>query len=204
MGMRRRWFLHDAPDILGLLVEQGRLTIDGIEAFVRWADGSGPDADVVRGLEHEADDARRQVVTALRRAFTTPIEPEDIFEVSERLDEVLNRAKNVVREAEVLNIEPDPAMVDMATRLLAGTRHIATAFPNLASDPTAATAEADAAIKEQRAIEHVYRQAMSALLQSDDLRRVTAYRELYRRVSRAGDAMEAVADRIWYAVVKMG
>ena len=43
---------------------------------------------------------------------------------------------------------------------------------------------------------------MSALIDIDDLREVAARRELYRRLSRTSDAIVAVAERIWYAVLK--
>ena len=36
----------------------------------------------------------------------------------------------------------------------------------------------------------------------DDLREVMSRRELYRRMSRMGDDIVEVAERIWYAVVK--
>ena len=41
-----------------------------------------------------------------REAFMTPLEPEDLFELSRGLDEVLNAAKNAVREAEVMGTPP--------------------------------------------------------------------------------------------------
>ena len=45
---------------------------------------------------------------------------------------------------------------------------------------------------------------MSALLTVNDLAEVTGRRELYRRMSRIGDLVHAVAERVWYAVVKEG
>jgi len=48
----------------------------------------------------------------------------------------------------------------------------------------------------------VYRRAMSALLEMEDLREVTARREIYRRFARVGDRLVETADRVWYAVVK--
>jgi len=48
---------------------------------------------------------------ALTVAFTTPLDPEDIFELSRELDRVLNGAKNIVREAEVMETAPDGALV---------------------------------------------------------------------------------------------
>ena len=43
---------------------------------------------------------------------------------------------------------------------------------------------------------------MSGLLEATELREVAGKRELYRRYARIGEAIEHVANRIWYAVVK--
>ena len=43
---------------------------------------------------------------------------------------------------------------------------------------------------------------MSALMEVDDLREVMSRREMYRRLSRIGDLVHIVAERVWYAVVK--
>jgi hypothetical protein len=53
-------------------------------------------------------------------------------------------------------------------------------------------------------VEREYRRAMSALLTVNDLAEVMGRRELYRRMSRLGDLVHAVAERVWYAVVKEG
>ena len=81
----------------------------------------------------------------------------------------------------------------------AGSR---TAIGRLGREGDLASEAADAAIKCDRQLEHVYRVAMAALLEIDDLREVTARRELYRRCSRMGETVVDVAERIQYAVVK--
>ena len=45
---------------------------------------------------------------------------------------------------------------------------------------------------------------MSALIDVEDIREVTARRELYRRLSRTSDEIVMVAERVWYAVLKAG
>ena len=70
--------------------------------------------------------------------------------------------------------------------------------------PREATDCADAAVKSQRRLERVYRASMSALIDEEDLREVTARRELYRRLARVGDTIIEVAERVWYAAVKEG
>lgn len=198
----RPWFLPEAPDLLGNLARQGEITIEGIDAFCAWSKGDRSAEATVRAKEHEADQARREVFDAVKHAFVTPIGPEDIYELSERLDSVLNAAKDLVREAELLGMEPDSPMAEMADLVALGVRNLVEAFPDLVEAPDRATAHADAAVHQHRALEHVYRRAMSALLENGDLREVTGRRELYRRCARIGEAIDGVAHRIWYAVVK--
>jgi hypothetical protein len=198
----RRWFLPDMPDVLGLLRDQARTTRRGLDEFVGWADGASEKGQLVRDAEHDADGAKRAVQTALRNAFSTPLDPEDIYELSERTDSVMNAVKNIVREAEVLAASPDAHMSTMAAALRDGQVHLCEAIEALGHDDDRATRASDDAVANCREVEHVYRAAMSDLLALDDLREVIARRELYRRFSRAADAVELVAERVWYAVVK--
>jgi uncharacterized protein Yka (UPF0111/DUF47 family) len=201
----KHWFLPETPDVLGMLRRQTEITIEAMDAFVAWANGDAGAADSVREHEHRADACKRELREALTVALTTALDPEDLFELSRSLDQVLNGVKNTVREAEVMRYEPDPAMGEMAHELAEGTGHLAEAFAALAGKRTdAATEAADAAVKSQRHVEHVYRRAMSALIEVDDLRVVAARRELYRRLARASDELVEVAERVWYSVLKQG
>jgi uncharacterized protein Yka (UPF0111/DUF47 family) len=204
--MTRRWFLPDTPDVLGMLRAQVRITIDGVDALERWAAGDPSACDDVRRCEHEADDAKRALRLALRDSFTTPIDGEDIYTLSERLDALLNGAKDLVREAEVMETGPDEAMGTMSSQIAAGVGHMARALEVLGShdhdSSQHATAEADAGIKQARKLEHTYRAAMSATLDMEDVRELAARRELYRRFTHLGDLLAQIGDRVWYAVIK--
>ena len=204
-----RWFLPETPDVLGMLRAQAATTIEGLDALVRWTSGDVAAADVVRAKEHDADDRKREVRVALTVAFTTPLDAEDLYVMSDRLDRALNGAKDAVRECEVMAVTPDHHVRDMAECLLAGVRLIDESFERLrpgnrqGGDPSATDA-ADAATKQIRQLERTYRTAMSELLDEEDLREVMSKRELYRRFSRIGEDLEDVADRVWYAMVKEG
>jgi uncharacterized protein Yka (UPF0111/DUF47 family) len=201
--MSKHWFLPKNPDLLGLLCEQSTITVDGMRALVAWASGEPAADDRVRACEHRADDKKRQLWRELRDAFSPPIDAEDLFSLSSDLDEVLNAAKNLVREFEVMELTPDTATHEMALLLAKATQYLVDAFARLGTqEGDDATECADAAINSTRRVEDVYRSAMSALLEVDDLREVTAWREAYRRLSRIGAHVHNVADRVWYAVMK--
>jgi uncharacterized protein Yka (UPF0111/DUF47 family) len=203
MRTRHRWFLPETPDLLAMLGEQVAITVEGMQALVAWANGDRTAADRLRECEHRADDSKRRLRAALTTAFTTPLEPEDIFELSRGLDRVLDNAKNLVREAEVMQTAPDGAIAEMAAELEEGMADLADALGALGRNGSApATDAATRAAKSQSRIEHVYRRAMSALIAVDDLREVAAKRELYRRLSRTSDDLREVAERVWYSVLK--
>jgi uncharacterized protein Yka (UPF0111/DUF47 family) len=200
--VRARWFLPNSADVLGLLGAQADVTVRGLDAFARWAAGDAAAGDVVRTAEHEADVCRRELVAAVRDSFTTPIEPEDLFHLSSELDDVINRAKNTVREADALGMAPNEAMAEMCGDLASGVRHLSAAFADLCRDPASASTEAAAAIKDQRNLERAYRSAMPELIAHGDLPEVAARQELYRRLTQIADAIVTVADRVVYATVK--
>jgi uncharacterized protein len=202
---RHTWFLPAEPNVLALLRRQVALTVRGIEAFAEWA-ASGGDAQAVatvHAIEHEADTAKREVFSALRAAFLTPLEPEDLFALSRGVDWILNHAKDAIGEAEAMRCPPDHATAAMAARLAESVRHIDAGVANLAKrSGAAASTSADAAVKAERRLEKAYRAAMGALADVEDLRLVMGRQELYRRCSRMGETAVDVAERLMYAELK--
>ena len=205
--MKRTWFLPATLDVIGLLRAQAAVTIEGIGALVEWAGGDDSGAERVREREHAADDRKRELFAALTESFTTPVDAEDLYMMSKHLDDVMNGAKDAVRECEVMALGPDEHVAKMAASILEGVRHVDDAFRLLRPDGEEAgskTEAADAAIKSQRGLERHYRHAMSTLIEVDDLREVMGRRELYRRFSRIGDSVIEAAERVWYSTLKEG
>ncbi len=200
--MTRHWFLPETPDVLATLGRQATVTVDGLTAFAAWAHSEPGAGQTVRSSEHAADMVRRELATQLRAAFSTPVPQEDLYALSELLDGVLNRAKDVVREADLLDLQPDQAVATMADAAAEGVRHLARGLGALTARDDTATSAADAAISAERRMEKTYRNAMKDLLADPDVGRVVARREIYRRVLEVGERVEDVAERIWYAVVK--
>jgi uncharacterized protein len=202
---RMPWFLSGEPDVLALLDEQVEATVTGMRAYAAWMrSASDDDAQAVRDAEHAADDARRRMVEGLRRALVTPLEPEDLYTMSERLDAVINGAKNSVRDAQALEWTPDAATAGMADLLVEGTDHVAQAVRCIRDDPTEAGKRADEATHCSRLVEKAYRAAIVSLRdqqQADALSLVTTF-EAYRNQLAISDAVVGVAHRIWYSVLK--
>lgn len=198
----RGWFLPDAPDVLGLLRDQLAVTISAVDGFQAWAAGDATAAQAVLGTEREGEAAKRELLSALRAAFVTPLEPEDVFALSRGVDRILNSARNLVKESEAMDCPPDAGIAEMGRLLGASLQHIDDAIARLGSDGDEATASADAAITTERQLESAYYKGMGGLLEVEDRSERIARRELYRRCSRIGETVVEVAERVVYAVVK--
>jgi uncharacterized protein Yka (UPF0111/DUF47 family) len=198
----RHWFLPETPDIAGLLRNQVEVTLAGVDALCRWAGGDGEASEDLRAAEAKGDVSKRELLTALRAAFVTPLEPEDVFTLSRGIDWILNQSADLVKEAQVMNATPDPGIAKMTAHLRDSVRHIDRALESVATDEEAAAEAAYAAIAAERRLEDAYYAGMAALLGVPDRSERISRRELYRRCSRIGETVIEVSERIVYAGVK--
>lgn len=193
-------FLPYSDDVLSMLREQAEITHKGMEALVSWAKGDEESGYEVRALEHVADEKKRELARALVKAFSTPIDSEDIFSLSRDLDWILDLAKDTVREAELLHASPDEDAAEMAQLLADGVGHLVAALMTLRGEP--ATSHADEARKCARSIERVYRHAVGKALKEKDVRVMFSKRELYRQFGHIGEYVINVAERVWFVTIK--
>ena len=201
--MRRgRWFLPESPDVLGLLRRQLATTITGVDAFAAWAGGDAAAVEALRSARPTGEAARREVLSAVRDAFITPLEPEDLFALASGIDWILDYAIDLVNEAEVMGSGPDGGVAEMAGHLGEAMRRIDAAIELLGSDGERAIQAADDAIVAERALEQAYYRGVATLLEAPDMRDRISRRELYRRCSRIGERVIDVAERVIYAVMK--
>jgi uncharacterized protein Yka (UPF0111/DUF47 family) len=198
----QRWFLPESPDVLAMLSQQLDVTKEGVDALVKWARGDHSQIDVIRALEHKGDEHKRELERALTTAFTTPIEPQDLYTLSRGIDWILNQSKDLIRESDVMACPPDEPIAQMCEALADSVHLLSEAVELAVAKAGGATERANAALRAERRVEKVYRDAMAALLDVADLREVTARRELYRRLSRIGEEVVDAAERVWYIVVR--
>ena len=120
----RGWFLPETPDVLGLLRHQLAVTISAVDVFQAWAAGDASAAQAVLGTEHEGEAAKRELLSALRAAFVTPLEPEDVFALSRGVDRILTSVRDLVKESEAMDCPPDAGIAEMGRLLGSSLQHI--------------------------------------------------------------------------------
>ncbi len=201
-GWAERLSLSASTDVMALLLTQGEVSVEALAAFEVWSGSCDADeAQRVSDLEKAADDARHALMAVLKTSLATPIGQEDLFVLSERCDRVVNRVKNIVAEAEALAWTPDAHALRMAHELHSGMSSILDGFRALSAKGDQAADAAVTATHCVRGVEHAYRHAMADLAGHPNLRAVFTAREMYRYYARAAESLEALADRLWYAVL---
>jgi uncharacterized protein Yka (UPF0111/DUF47 family) len=211
------------PDFFGLLQAQSSLAVVAMATLVEFMDtGEKAQGKQVKHMEHEGDVLKEQSMAALNRAFSTPIDREDLYRAISTLHHVVNYAKTTVREMEVLRVEPDTHTLTMSQLLHQGALALDGGYSRLAKEPGNAEDDAIAARMAERNVEKAYRRALAELFDpSADLERIANVegptgpaavshvmevfkrREIYRHLSNAGDRVAHAGECLHDIVVKM-
>jgi len=212
------------PDFFALINEQCELCVQSMTVFVSYMErGDADTAAQLRQLEKQGDELKRRNNQILDKAFTTPMDREDIYDAITSIDEIINYAKTTVREMEVLNLEPDHHMLEMAIELRAGSEALRRGFAMLSTNPSHAEHDAMAARKAERRVERVYRLAIAQLFHTEAMLQkipgdnggdehqllalaiidIFKHREIYRHMSNGADRLAHAADKLNDIVVKI-
>ncbi len=212
------------PDFFSLINEQCELCVQTMAVFVTYMEnGDASKADQIRHMEKHGDELKQRNRKILNRAFTTPMDREDILDAITSIDEIINYAKTTVRELEVLDLRPDQYMLEMAIELRGGTEALHRGFAMLSSNPAHAEDDALAARKAERRVERVYRQAIAHLFHPDVVLEkvpgddggsehhqlaltmidIFKHREIYRHMSNGADSLALAADKLNDITVKI-
>jgi uncharacterized protein len=192
-------------DFYGMMVKHAEKTLEGVEALAEWIRrGANDRCQVVRDLENEADALKLLLEKKLVDSFVTPMDREDIYDLSARMDEVINAAKSTVREIEAMEVSPeDTHMAEMAGILEEGTRCLVLSFRALKQNPQEAASQAVLSRKSENRFTKVYRLAMQQLFTYDDFKKVLKTREVYRSLMLVAERIDVVGEKLAHVVVKI-
>lgn len=192
-------------DFFALLNTQSATTLDGVVALECWInEGLFERCQKVRDLEKMADEQRLNLERKLVESFITPFDREDIYDLSTKLDEVINSAKAIAREIEALEIRTsDSYLKEMAATLVEGTRCLHQSFAHLQSNPVEAANQAQFARKSENRFNKIYRQAMKALFTLDDFKTLLKTREVYNCMVAAANKIDIVGEKLVHVIVKI-
>ncbi len=210
MGHLKLTFLsrfHKPPvNFYDLLEQHAAKTLEGMQELGAWFEtGDDIHKHRVPEIERQADALRLDLQIKLGATFITPFDREDIFDLSIKLDEVINGAKAIVREMEAMDVQPkEESLQQLSLILLEGARCLHNAFSTLKSDPKEAGNQAFLARKSENRFTKVYRQATHELFAADDLKSILKTYEVYRNMLHVAERVDSLGEKLIHVIVKNG
>lgn len=187
-----------------LLTRQAKMVEKGMRLLNEYCvTGNESIADAVIKAEDEGDMVRRILIDEINKAFITPIDREDLFKLSAKLDEVLDYAKTSVDEIRLFNIKPDQEMCDVTATLLEMAEHMILAIANIEKHEAIASDEAIYVKSLENKVGDICVKGLSNLFNNADFRTIFKYREIYRHLNQTADIADEAMDTLLKVLVKM-
>jgi hypothetical protein len=172
------------------------------QMLARWPEGAQAARDIVV-CEHEGDRITHDIHTRINSTFVTPIDREDILELTNDLDDIVDYVDEVADLMAIYKIEaPMQQSQRLASILLQACRNIAEAMPRLRTfaDVSHYTVEIN---RLENDGDRASRDAVAALFDTGiDPMVVIRWKDVYDRLERAIDACEHVANTLQSIVIK--
>ncbi len=196
-------FFPKEKDFLGMLLNQAEKVAEGVQRLYDFLENINEEnRKKIEEIEEEADVLRKKLVDELNRSFVTPFDREDIFALSRAIDDIVDYAKSTVEEMILFKVQPDIYIKKMVEAMKNATKDIVCALKLLKSDPKSASECIVRAKKAENFVEHRYREGLSELFESDDIKKILKTREVYRHLSNAADRADEAANIISDILVK--
>jgi len=191
-------------DFFDMLKDQADLTVDGVQALCEYCDKpTDKNAAAVKEFEVSADNARRLLISEINKTFITPIDREDIFDLSCAIDDIVDYASTTIEELRIYKLTPDKHIKKMSNAILELATGILKAVTHLERNKDISSDEAVKVKKLENVVNGIYHTALSELFESDDVKEILKFRELYRHLNNAADKGDHAADVLLNIIVKM-
>jgi uncharacterized protein len=114
---REEKFYHLFHKQVAIISEAARLLLDGVQHGNSRMAGAATEISV---LEHKGDEVIHEIFTRLNQTFITPIDPEDIHNISSALDDVLDGIEDTAHRLVSYRIDPIPPVAITLAEIVDG------------------------------------------------------------------------------------
>jgi uncharacterized protein Yka (UPF0111/DUF47 family) len=205
------WFeggLSDKNKFVAMLLDQAAKTVEGVrflEAGIEAVDERGVGA--LRRLAEEASELRRVLIDELHKTFITPLDREDIFNLSHCYEDMVTYALTTLEEMAILKVDADPHIRSMVHLVREEAEELQAAILRLPNNPRVASDHAREVRVKERRVEREYRTAIKELFAgATDPAALPALfyrREVYRHISNMSDRADSAANVFGMVVMKL-
>ena len=205
------WFdgrVKEDNKFIGMLVAQAAKSVEG----VRYLDGmlaqvSAGTVDTLRQLADDASELRSVLIDELHKTFITPLDREDIFNLSHCYEDMVTYAPTTMEEMNILKVDADDYIRRMVDAVRQEAQQLELAIQRLAGNPRVAGNHAHDVHQMEREVERLYRAAIKDLFaratEPERLPELFYRREVYRHISNMSDRADFAANVLGMIVMKL-
>ncbi|MDR1193546.1 MAG: DUF47 family protein [Peptococcaceae bacterium] len=202
MNVFQRFFAR-GEDFYALLYDHSQVALECMGLLNGYMVAGDPEiGKKIIAIERQADEMRRVLLDCLDRSLVTPIDREDIYNISNAMDDILDYARSTVEEMDVFELKPNDGLREMVSSLLNATDLLNTAIKHLKLHKTLSAENATQAKRLENVVERLYRSEIKELLKEEDFRYILMMREVYRHISNLADRVDHAANYVKRIVLK--
>lgn len=197
-------------DFFDLLIKQCETCVKGIEELIHFmALEPGVEKQIaetnITGYEKEGDRWRKELILGVQDAFITPIDREDLFILSRRIDDVLDQVDEIKDLMEIFNVRAEEAMFAMAELCKEGMESLLQACRILETSESEKNLEyMMIAKKDENRVKRLYWKSILNISDScASLSDALQTRELARELDQLANKIGRAADKMGEAKLKM-
>jgi hypothetical protein len=205
------WFdgsLKEQNKFIAMLIAQAAKSVEAIHYLVRTLEQV--DADSIktqRTLAEDASELRRVLIDELHKTFITPLDREDIFNLSHCFEDMVTYALTTVEEMNILKVDADDYIRQMMKLVCEEAEQLESAILRLAQNPRVALDHAHEVRRLERRVERLYRAAIKDLFaratDPEQLPGLFYRREVYRHISNMSDRADSAANVFGMVIMKL-
>jgi hypothetical protein len=200
--------LKEGNRFFAMLVEQSARAVQAVRALEAALDDADARAVArMRSVAEVSAELRRVLIDELHKTFITPLDREDIFNLSHSYDDMVKYALTTLEEMQLLGVGADEPIRRMVGLVREEAEQLELAIQRLAKNPRVAGDHANAAHEKEVEVERVYRAAIRDLFahasDAGALPAIFYRREVYRHVSNMSDRADYAANVFGMIVMKL-
>lgn len=205
------WFdgsLKQENKFIAMLIGQAAKSVEAIHYLVHTLEQVNLDTiKAVHTLAEEASELRRVLIDELHKTFITPLDREDIFNLSHCFEDMVTYALTTVEEMNILKVDADDYIREMTKLVGKEAEQLELAILRLAENPRVALDHAHEVRKLERKVERLYRTAIKDLFaRATDPAQLPGLfyrREVYRHISNMSDRADSAANVFGMVIMKL-
>jgi len=211
-GIKDAFIPRDIP-FYTLFEEQIENIIKGAETFEKFIHTNDRDdrekfLEQITEIEDRGDQKRFEISKALAKTFVTPIDREDIIDITTSLDEILNYIHTATKEIIIYNVNSTEGIKKMVEKIMSSIKELKEAVHLLKSKKyDEVFKHAIIAKTYENDVEDIYRKELKEMFESNDLNENLGYylkmREIYRHLSNMADKCDDAGNVLIDLSVKM-